>query len=236
MIDRFKALLPCKTDVVNIGDFPFLGGCLGCFHCASEGKCVYADGFDEFLRNNIQNSDAIVYAFTIKDHSMGSRFKMYDDRQFCNGHRTVTAGSPMAYIVNGDLSREENLRMLLTARVDMGGNYLAGIGQDEASIRDTARCLTYALKTDYQVPRTFYGVGGSRIFRDLIFQMQGFMKADHKFFKQHGLYDFPQKRKGTILGMYLAGALFSNDKLRKKAAPQIREGMIGSYRKVLKDF
>ena len=177
-----------------------------------------------------------MYAFTVKDHSMGSLFKKYDDRQFCNGHRTVTAGSPLAYIVNGDLTGEENLRMLLKARADMGGNYLAGIGVDETSIRDTARCLSYALERNYQVPRTFYGVGGSKIFRDLIFQMQGFMKADHKFFKQQGLYDFPQKRKGTILGMYLVGILFSNGRLRKKAAPQIREGMISSYRKVLKDL
>ena len=163
-------------------------------------------------------------------------FKKYDDRQFCNGHRTVTAGSPLAYIVNGDLAREENLRMLLKARADMGGNYLAGAGTDHASIRDTAECLIYALERGYQVPRTFYGVGGSKIFRDLIYQMQGFMKADHKFFREHGLYDFPQKRKGTILGMYLVGTLFLSGRLRKKAAPRIREGMISSYRKVLKDF
>ena len=224
-----------RVRVENIRDFPFAGGCLGCMNCAPDGKCIYRDGFDTYLRNRIQKADAIVYAFTVRDHSMGSLFKKYDDRQFCNGHRTVTAGSPLAYIVNGDLSREENLRMLLKARADMGGNYLAGIGADEASIRDTAACLVYALETDYKVPQTFYGVGGSRIFRDLIFQMQGFMKADHKFFKQHGLYDFPQKRKGTILGMYLVGTLFSNSKLRRKAAPRIREGMVSSYRRVLKE-
>ena len=225
-----------RVRVENLRDFSFAGGCIGCMNCAPDGKCIYQDGFDTYLREKIQRADAIVYAFTVRDHSMGSLFKKYDDRQFCNGHRTVTAGSPLAYIVNGDLSCEENLHMLLKARADMGGNYLAGTGVDEASIRDTARCLSYALERNYQVPRTFYGVGGSKIFRDLIFQMQGFMKADHKFFKQNGLYDFPQKRKGTILGMYLAGSLFSNDKLRKKAAPQIREGMISSYRKVLKDF
>ena len=53
------------------------------FGCATNGKCVYADGFDTYLRENIQTAQAIIIAFTIKDHSMGSRFKMYDDRQFC---------------------------------------------------------------------------------------------------------------------------------------------------------
>ena len=90
MIDRFRESVSCTCDVVNIREFPFKGGCLGCFHCAADGTCIYKDGFDSYLRNNIQTSDAIVYAYTIRDHSMGSRFKMFDDRQFCNGHRTVT--------------------------------------------------------------------------------------------------------------------------------------------------
>ena len=102
MIDRFVAVFPYECDVINIEDFPFQGGCLSCFNCASTGKCVYKDGFDEFLRGTIHKHDAILYAFRIKDHSMGYRFKMYDDRQFCNGHRTVTMGTPFGYLVVGD--------------------------------------------------------------------------------------------------------------------------------------
>ena len=33
------------------------------------------------------------------------------------------------------------------------------------------------------------------------------MKADHKFYKAHGIYDFPQKQKKRILQMQLVGAL-----------------------------
>ncbi|MBP0963436.1 MAG: NAD(P)H-dependent oxidoreductase, partial [Oscillospiraceae bacterium] len=102
MIERFRAVLPLKTRVVNIADYPFDGGCLGCFNCAVSGKCIYKDGFDRYLRETIQTAQSIVYAFTIRDHSMGARFKMYDDRQFCNGHRTVTMGMPMGYLVSGD--------------------------------------------------------------------------------------------------------------------------------------
>ena len=102
MIDRFVAVFPYEVDLINIEDFPFQGGCLSCFNCAATGKCVYKDGFDEFLRGTIHKHDAILYAFRIKDHSMGARFKMYDDRQFCNGHRTVTMGTPFGYLVVGD--------------------------------------------------------------------------------------------------------------------------------------
>ena len=100
MIDRFRAAFPYQTRIVNISEYPLSGGCLGCFRCAVSEKCVYKDGFDRFLREEIQTADAIVYAFTIRDHSMGARFKMYDDRNFCNGHRTVTVGMPVGYLVS----------------------------------------------------------------------------------------------------------------------------------------
>ena len=41
MIHDFQAVLPKKSRVVNIREFPFSGGCLGCFGCAITGKCVH---------------------------------------------------------------------------------------------------------------------------------------------------------------------------------------------------
>ena len=63
--------------------------------------------------------------------------------------------------------------------------------------------------------------------------MQGMMKADHKFYKANGHYDFPQKKKGLILKMYLVGALLSSPKLKAKIGNQMNEGMVAPYRKVL---
>ena len=237
MIDRFRESVSCTCDVVNIREFPFKGGCLGCFHCAADGTCIYKDGFDSYLRNNIQSSDAIVYAYTIRDHSMGSRFKMFDDRQFCNGHRTVTMGKPVGYLVEGDLANEPNLITLMEARAQVGGNFLAGIavsGIDmEREVNQLALRICYATDHAYNPPKNFYGVGGLKIFRDLIYQMQGMMKEDHRFYKEHGFYDFPQKRKGTILGMYLVGAMMSNKKLRRKLGNKMTEGMLMPYKKIL---
>ena len=238
MIDRFTARLPYETRVVDLKAFPFAGGCLGCFHCAADGACVYNDGFDSYLRENIQTADAIVYAYSIRDHSMGYRFKLYDDRQFCNGHRTVTMGKPVGYLVDGPLSREENLRLLMEARAQVGGNYLVGVATDEADpereIDQLCETLAYAIVNDYQQPQNFFGVGGLMIFRDLIYQMQGLMRADHKFYKAHGFYDdFPQKRRGRIWAMYLVGAMMKNKKLQKKIGGKMTEGMAMPYKKVI---
>ena len=75
-----------------------------------------------------------------------------------------------------------------------------------------------------------------KIFRDLIYTMRGMMKADHKFFRDNGQYDFPQKRKGTIIKMYLVGALLSNPKIMKKAGGAMTEGMVAPYKKVIKEL
>ena len=237
MIDHFTAVFPYACDVINIEDFPFQGGCLSCFSCAATGKCVYKDGFDDFLRNTIHKHDAILYAFRIQGHSMGARFKMYDDRQFCNGHRTVTMGTPFGYLVEGAYSREENLRLLLEARAQVGGNFLAGVASDEGdwqhNVETLSNTLCYALEHTYTPPQNFLGVGGMKIFRDLIYQMRGLMRADHKFFKSHGQYDFPQKRWKTSLSMYLVGGMMNNKKLKAKMGGKMSEGMIRPYKKIL---
>lgn len=49
----------------------------------------------------------------------------------------------------------------------------------------------------------------------------------------YGFYDFPQKKRGTMLAMYLVGGMMNNPKLRKKLGSRIAEGMIGPYKKVL---
>jgi len=237
MIERFRSISPRATRVFNLRDFPFNGGCLGCFGCAVSGKCVHKDGFDTYLRNELQTAEAMIYAFSIQDHSMGAAFKLYDDRQFCNGHRTVTMGMPVGYLISGNFSREQNLQTVLEARAQVGSNFLAGIATDETDpdheIDQLAASLQYALENHYAPPQNFYGVGGMKVFRDLIWLMQGMMKADHKFYKAHGQYDFPQKQWPTMLKMYLVGTLISNEKIKAKMGNKMNEGMLLPYQKIL---
>ena len=236
MITRLRMRLPFESRIVNIAEYPLAGGCLGCFRCAVSEKCVYKDGFDSFLRENIQKADAIVYAFTVSDHSMGARFKMYDDRNFCNGHRTVTVGMPIGYLVSGPMSSEHNLATVIEARSETGGNFLAGVATDEENpdlqVDQLAKSLTFALETGHTAPRNFWGVGGMKIFRDLIYQMRGMMRADHKFYKKQGIYDFPQKKQLTSLKMYLVGMLLSNEKILAKMGNKMNEGMLSPYAKL----
>ena len=104
----------------------------------------------------------------------------------------------------------------------MGGNYLCGVATDErdpaSEIQTLADALVFAMEKKLSRPANFYGVGGMKIFRDLIYVMQGMMKADHKFYKAHGIYDFPQKQKKRILQMKLVGAML--------AVPSVQNGVV----------
>ena len=234
-MDLFIASVGCPVDVINIRKFPFKGSCLGCFNCAGDGECIYQDGFTDLLRNNIHKHDAIVYAFRIVNHSMGSRFKMYDDRQFCNGHRTLPMGTPFAYVIEGDIDMVPNLTKVLEARAQVGGNFLAGLACTPEQIRKMSAVLRYAMEKRLVLPQNFLGVGGMKIFRDLIYQMRGMMRADHKFFKSHGQYDFPQKKWSTSMKMYLVGWMMNNKKVRSRLGNKINEGMVAPYESLLQD-
>ena len=97
-----------------------------------------------------------------------------------------------------------------------------------------AKSLAFCLETAHTAPKNFLGVGGMKIFRDLIYEMRGMMRADHKFYKKQGIYDFPKKLSGRSLLMYLVGALLGNEKILAKMGNKMNEGMIAPYEKMFK--
>ena len=128
--------------------------------------------------------------------------------------------------------------MILEGRSQVGGNYIAGIANNQTDpgkeVDNLAKNLAYVLENGFEQSSNFLGIGGMKIFRDLIYLMQGMMREDHRFYKSHGLYDtFPQKQRGTIFKMRLVGMLMNNPKLMAKAGDKMNDGMVGPYRKVV---
>jgi hypothetical protein len=72
-----------------------------------------------------------------------------------------------------------------------------------------------------------------KIFRDLIWIMRGIMKADHLYYKKHGVYDFPQKKRGQMILMCLLGSMVRNKKIKAKMGNKFNEGMVAPYKKIL---
>ncbi len=96
---------------------------------------------------------------------------------------------------------EDSLRTILEARSDAGRNYLPGLAKDRKGRENLSLYLPYALEHGYTKPRSFYGVGGMKIFRDLIWVMRGIMKDDHRSYRENNFYDFPQKERGKMIAL-----------------------------------
>ena len=60
------------------------------------------------------------------------------------------------------------------------------------------------------------------------------MRADHKFYKKQGIYDFPQKNRGRAMLMYAVGALLSSEKILSKMGNRMNEGMLMPYEQLFK--
>ena len=244
MIADFKAVYPYETRVLNIRDFKFSGGCLGCLNCASNGQCIYKDNFETLLRENIQIADSIIYAASIKNHYFGTDFKCFIDRQFCEGHRTVTMGMPVGYMLSGQYSKEHNLINIIEGRSEVSHHFMLGVVSDEShdetviakQIQTLAQKTAYALENKLTLPQNFLGVGGAKIFRDLIYLTGGLMREDHKFYKKHGFYDYPQKQLAKKIQMNAIGYLLSKPTIKKKIAPNLSEVMLQPYQKVIDEL
>lgn len=242
MINTFVKITPSLVNVVNLADVNIKSGCLGCIHCALEGECVIKDDFKDLFSEYIGNAQGIIYAFEIQHHWFNSQYKKFDDRSFANGHRISNMGKPVGYLISGDLKNEPNIREILEARAEVGGMYLCDIVSDEnpeivvKNIKMLSKKMIWSLENKATRPINFRGVGGMKIFRDLIYVMRGFMVEDHKFYKEHELYDFPQKQKKAILQGKIIGCLLKFKKIRKKVMPMLKTMMIEKHKKVIENL
>ena len=201
MTEVFAQALPNPVEVVKLNALDIKGGCLGCCRCGEANVCVYQDDLPALFRDKIMPADAIIFAGAIRDRYLSARWKMFFDRMFFNGHAPVLMGKQMASIVSGPLRQLPNLRQILEAESEMSRTHLAGIVTDEdadparttALLRDLAARLLWNIEARAQVQPTFLGVGGHKIFRDLIYEIRFVFRADYRFYRKHGMFDYPQK-------------------------------------------
>jgi multimeric flavodoxin WrbA len=204
LADALAARFGGAAEVVNLMDIDIKGGCLGCCKCGIDNVCDYQgkDGFIDFYNEKVKKAEVVVFAGAIHDRYLSSRWKMFFDRSFFNTHTPTLIGKQIAFLISGPLGQIPNLRQILTAFGEFQESNLAGIVTDESAdstaidalVAELADALVRPAVPGYAPPMTFLGVGGRRIFRDEVYGMLRFVfQSDHRYYKEHGLYDFPQK-------------------------------------------
>jgi multimeric flavodoxin WrbA len=242
MIDRFKQSFAEEIEVIDLNDIDIRGGCLGCMRCGYDYRCVQKDGFTDFYNSRVMTADIIVFAGEVRSRYLSSKWKEFYDRAFFWNHTPSLVGKQLGYIISGPLSQTPNLIQILeassTTRQD--ANH-ADIVTDEcensvdldALLQSFAERLVSFAEKEYVRPQNFLGVGGHKVFRDNIWgRLRMIWQADHRYYRKHGKYDFPQKEVKLWIANPVMMALTKIPTFRKKFYVNITKFSSGRLKKI----
>ncbi len=233
------------ADLVQLKNIDIKGGCLGCMQCGLDNICVYEgkDGFIDFFNQKIKTADILFFAGSIHDRYLSSLWKCFFDRSFFNGHTPVLQDKQIGYVISGPFTQIYNLREILEAHVEMQHSNLVGFVSDDmgssAEINTALQIIASNAvmygKLAYIKPRTFYQVAGTKLFRDAVWsRLRPVFQADHRYYKKHGFYNFPQKNyKWRLINSSIV-LLTKIPRIRREFIKRMKVEMVKPFNNVLK--
>ncbi len=241
MIEVFRRFLPNPVEVIDLGAINIKGGCLGCIHCGYDNTCAYQDGVKQFILEKLIPADAIIFAGTIRDRYLSSRWKSYFDRSFVLGHTPYLSSKQIGFIISGPLRQIPNLRQIFETYTQAQQCTLAGFATDEdadpeavtAGLQALAAKLIWALEHDLQIPPNYLAYGLNLLFKEFIPLSRGIFRADHIFYKKHGMYKDRHKDLRHRMTSLMFAAMSSVPPLRREIQKQMKPGMISGLKKIV---
>ncbi|MCU0630827.1 MAG: NAD(P)H-dependent oxidoreductase [Methanoregulaceae archaeon] len=243
MTDRLLTNFSGSAELINLHDVDIRGGCLGCCQCGFDNTCVYNDGYVDFYNNKLVPADIIIMAGSVHDRYLSSAWKRFFDRSFFKGHTPGLKGKQVGFVISGPLHQLPHLKEALLAWADNGGCHarfvtdeVPGAKELDALLDSMAVRLLQAAESGYIPPHTFYAVGGHKIFRDSIYgRMKLAFQADYRYYRAHGMFDFPQADFKTRFQNAFLIPLTRIPGFRKKVFADLKHHMIKPFQPVLKD-
>ena len=104
-------------------------------------------------------------------------------------------------------------------------------------LQNFAERLVRFSEKNYIKPKNFLGIGGHKIFRDDIWgRLRMIWQADHRYFKEHGKYDFPQKDYGVRIATAVMMLLTKIPKFRNFFYNNLRDMPIKRMQRLIKKY
>jgi len=239
MVQRAAAGFGRSASIVSLEEARMKGGCLGCCRCAFDNTCVYEDGYTGFMKKTVLTADIILFAGTVKDRYFSAAFKQFFDRSFFLGHVPSLAGKQVAVLAQGPYSSARPLPEVMAAYISVSGANFAGIVTDEEpepvdSRIDSlvATCIRLAASGYISAPQ-FPAIAGHKIFRDEIWGgMRAVFKADDRYYRSHGGYDFPQSQYIRRIRTAILSLALSIPAVQKEAKSSMKQHMIQPFEQV----
>ena len=247
MVAHAKAAFDDTAEVINLRDIDIKGGCQGCLQCGGSYHCAYEgkDGYIEFYKSKVMAADILIYAGTIHDRSLSSRWRTLFDRSFFNTHTPVLMNKQMLWLISGPIQQMPDLVQLLQIYSEFQGSNLVNIISDEyGSSQQLDRLIEQQLavtvenaRVNASRPMTFLGEGGMKIFRDEIWgNLRVVFPADHKAFRKLGFYKtFPQRSFINFILRVFAYPLLEIPGVRSTFfVPRIKEQIVVPLQQAIK--
>lgn len=243
MVEGFRRAFTLPPELIVLEEKNIRGGCLGCLRCGFDNTCVWEgkDGYLDLFRDKVLGSDIVVFAGEVKDRFLSAEWKKFMDRSFFRTHQPSMKGLHTAFLVSGLLT--DNGRQILDAWMQMHETDYLGIvgdggksGPEEtaAALSNLAAVLVRHAETGFVRSRDFLGIGGTKIFRDEIFGgLRIVFQGDHRFYKKHGTYDFPQRNPLKRFAVWAATGIVRLPFIRRGFSGSMKENMLRGYKKIL---
>jgi len=244
MVDRFSASFASDIEVVNLRDLRIVSSCIGCLQCGYDNACVFRerDDFFSFYREKVLEADVLIFAGTMTDRYLSSLWKIYFDRSFFMGHLPMLSGVQLGVIISGPLSDNENLREFFEGYAAWHNANLIGFVSDQigdpeeidTQLQELARQGIEFANSGYVPPSTYLGVGAHKVFRDEVWgRLRTVFQADHRGYKDLGLYDFPMWDLPTHLMAGIGTVGMNIPKVRGQIQEMLKHGVSFRHRKIV---
>ncbi len=243
MIENFRRLFIEPPDVVDLNSVE-IKWCRGCMHCAYDNTCIQrdADGYYRLFESSIKPADIIIFAGTIKDRFLSTRWNVIFDMSLYNNHIPTLSNKQVGFIISGPLRQTPNIRQYLEMYAEWQQANLVDIITDEDAdsgvitglLQGLAeRAVKFAERQYVRTP-TFMSIGLNKIIRDIVWGKMRFLaQANHQHFKKNGFYDFPQSDYKTRSINVVMMGLMKIPPLRKKLYESAMRLIITPHQKIL---
>lgn len=170
-------------------------GCIACFGCYTNNKCVIQDDFEELTNEIYSNTDMMVAVSGINYNQFSTTYKYFLDRHVKFGRFGQDHELVKAYVCCGEMDPQDLAELeqhtLVVDSLD-GDCYVGIYPASEEGLSELLKESSYVCLNDLYPQRNTYYYGLSLQFANLAYRLQNMTPKDYQYFKSKGYYEMPQ--------------------------------------------
>lgn len=170
-------------------------GCIACFGCYTNNKCVIKDDFEAITDEINKNADVMLVVSGINYNQFSTNYKYFLDRHVKFGRFGQEQELIKAYVYCGEIDGQDLAELEQhTLVVDSlaGDCYVGLYPGTEEGIAQLIQESSYVVINDLYPQRNTYSYGLNHQFANLAYRLQNMTPRDYEYYKSKGFYDIPE--------------------------------------------